>query len=239
MAVNANNSLAPRHVTYCGTTGAGKAVAVKLAGHVGKCVAIFDVYGDYAPSKLRSLSGLGNGRQVHQYTSRRTFYNAFVAAWASGRPFAVSYMPNKTGDALRADALWFGELMWAAADGNRELHVIWEEMQTYCTTTGRDSSIIGQCATGGRKFGLVNHFVFQRPVEVSKTYTTQSPFKYIGAQEAMIDARFWCEEVNCTMDEIIELGSMNDECQQKNQLRRHYLFKSPGIGNYSKKHIDF
>lgn len=239
MAINRNNALKARHVCYCGTTGGGKAVAVKSLGLVGDCVALFDVYGDYLVGGKKTLSGLGNGRQVQHYTARRTFFNAFVEAWASGKKFAVAYMPNKTGDALEIEAQWFGQLVWEASDGNRELHVVWEEMATYCKTSGKDNTIIGQCATGGRKFGMVNHFVFQKPTEVSKTYTSNSPTKVIGAQEDVPDAEFWMKALRCTMDEVVELGKLNEQFELAGKHRKHYLIKKQGIGNYSKMHIDF
>lgn len=246
MAINSNNAHEARHTLYCGTTGAGKTVAVKLReklgleGWKGKNVAIFDVYSDYVPSRFRSLSGLG-GRKVYHYNTRRTFAKAFIDAWKTGKPFAVAYIPNIPDNAdplekaklYRAEAVWFASLMWAACDGNRELHVIFEEMAKYMLGTGKDNSVIGELATGGRKFGVICHFCFQRPVEVPKTIVTQCPYMVIGAQQTKHDAKYWVEEMDCTLDEIIELGRLNQK------RKKYYLLKSPGIGNYCQKSAQF
>lgn len=236
MAINQNNSLLALHVAYCGASGAGKAIAVKNMGFVGDCVALFDIYGDYRPHRFKKLSGIG-GRAVNHYSTRRTFARAFVDAWSSGKPFAVAYQPDVKGEDYRKEALWFGELVWAAADGNRELHVVWEEIAKYMLTTGKENSIIGECATGGRKYGLINHFVFQRPVEIPKTIITQCERLVIGAQQAKIDAKFWCDEIDCLMAEVIELGEKNRH--PDNSRAKHYLLKQGGIGNYQPVKIRF
>lgn len=230
MAINPNNAHKMQNVCYCGTSGAGKSVAVKLMGFIPdrEPVAILDIYGDYLPSMKRKLSGLG-GRKVYHYTTRTTFYRAFIDAWSSGKPFAVAYQPQcKNADDYKAESAWFADLVWNAADGNRRLHVVFEEMAKYMDGTGKASNRIGEIATGGRKFGLVNHFVFQRPTEVPKTIITQSIVKVVGAQEAMIDARRWAEELDCDVSEIAALGPMNE--REKNKL--YYLVKRAGIGNY-------
>lgn len=234
MAINENNSLKVRHVAYCGASGAGKAIAVKNMKLIGNCVALFDIYGDYKAHRIKALSGLG-GRKVYHYTTWATFTRAFIEAWSTGKPFAVAYQPKVIGEKYRAEALRFGQLMWDAADGKRELHIVWEEMAKYMLTTGKEQSVIGELATGGRKFGIVNHFVFQRPVEIPKTIITQCETLVVGAQQAKIDAKFWCEEIDCTMAEIIELGEKNRQFER----RKHYLVKSGGIGNYTPKTINF
>lgn len=233
MAINPNNALQARHVAYCGASGGGKTVAVKKMGFVGDCVALFDVYGDYLANRRRALSGLG-GRKVYHYTTRLTFLKAFVAAWGSKKPFAVAYQPKcERSDDYKAESDWFADVIWKAADGNRELHVVFEEMAKYMDGTGKATNRIGELATGGRKFGLVCHFVFQRPVEVPKTLITQCETLVVGAQQAMIDAKRWTEELDCQVSEIIELGKLNTG------TKKHYLVKRAGIGNYQQKSISF
>ncbi len=234
MAINPNNANQNHHVAYCGTSGAGKSVAVKGFGFVGPCAAIFDIYGDYRPNRRRRVSGLGNGRTVHHYSTRRTFLNAFAEAWASGKGFAVAYQPNfKDDKAYKVEADWFADVVWRASDGNRRLDVIFEEMARYLDGTGKATGRIGEIATGGRKFGLVYHFVFQRPAEVPKTLTSQAAITVIGAQQTKLDAKRWTEELDCELSEIIELGRLNQ------QFKKYYLVKRGGIGNYEQKSISF
>lgn len=231
MAINPNNSLDVRHISYCGASGSGKTAALKRLGLVGKMAAGFDPYGDYRMGRLKSLSGLGNGRRTHHYSSRQGFLNAFKDAWSSGKPFAVFYQPNVEENKLRAEAIWFANVMWAAADGKRELHVIFEEYGLYAEGTAKESSRIGEIVTGGRKFGLVGHYLFQRPSEVSKTIIGNCAEYLIGAQQAMIDAERWMKEIDCTINEISELGKLNTK------RHKHFLHKKGGLRNY--KQIDF
>lgn len=233
MAINPNNSLDARHISYCGASGAGKTVAVKCLNLVGDMVAGFDPYGDYRASRLRKLSGLGNGRKTHHYTTRTTFLRAFIEAWASGKKFAVFYQPTVPDEKLRAEAIWFANVIWQAGDGNRELHVIFEEYGRYSEGTAAERSRIGEVVTGGRKFGLVGHYVFQRPSEVSKTIIGNCAEYVIGAQQAVIDAKRWIDELDCSMSEIVEMGNLNSK------RTKHFLHKKGGIKNYKPISISF
>jgi hypothetical protein len=233
MAINAQNHHDNLHTCYCGASGCGKTVAVKMAGLVGEKAAIFDPYGDYVMGSLKSLSGLGNGRVVHHYKTRKTFVKYFVQAWKSGKGFAVAYKPEVSAEKLRDEAIWFANVIWAAGDGNKVLDVVFEELGKYTDTSGTDRSRIGEIASGGRKFGLIGHFVFQRPSEVPKTIIANSTRHYIGEQQAMVDARRWQDELDCPMAEVIELGKLNQK------RVKHFLYKTRGIGNYVKKSYSF
>lgn len=233
MAINDDNSLDCYHTGYCGTTGAGKGVALKLAGRVGPRVAIFDPYGEYRAGRIRKLSHLGNGRKVYQYTTRNTFLNAFVEAWTSGKNFAVSYYPQVTKDKRRDEAIWFAKVMWDAADGKRRLDTVFEEMGTYTETAGTDNSILTEIATGGRKFAMHAHFLFQRPQQVPKSIINYCPFVLIGVQEAMSDVKYWVDRMNCHASELVELGKLNTK------RKKHFLLKNPGVGNYEKVNFSF
>lgn len=233
MAINPNNSLDAKHISYCGATGAGKTAALKCLGFVGDHAAGFDPYGDYRLGRLRKLSGLGNGRVTHHYATRRGFLKAFTEAWGSGKRFAVFYQPNVEEHKLRDEAIWFANVVWAAADGNRELHTIFEEYGLYAEGTASERSRIGEVVTGGRKFGLVGHYLYQRPSQVSKTIVANCAEYVIGAQQAMIDAKRWVEELDCTMDEIAAMGALNTK------RHKHFLHKKGGIRNYKPIDIRF
>ncbi|MBY6095131.1 hypothetical protein [Ferrimonas balearica] len=219
MAINKNNRNPPRHAFYTSTTGGGKAVAVQYAGLVPRvpCLAIFDPYADYA-YKTGSKEDRGfAGKRVYHYRTRRGFARAFRQAWATGKCFRIAYQPQMPS---RAEMLWFCGLMWAAADGNRRLDVVIEELAKWVDTAGKEQSTLGECLTGGRKFGLVMHTVAQRPVEVPKTITTQSSYKVVGMQESRADAERMMRELDCSFEEIAALKPLQ------------YLVKSPGLGNY-------
>lgn len=233
MAINPNNSLDNRHVSYCGTSGAGKTVAVKLAGLVGKCAAIFDPYGDYRPTRIKKLSGIG-GRKVYHYETRRGFLAAFIAAWQSNKPFLVAYQPKTANQQeLRIESIWFASVVWSAADGNRELHAVFEEIGKYTESAGAERSKIGECVTGGRKFGLVCHFVFQRPSEVPKTLITQCAQYIVGAQQSMVDVRYWVNVLDCSENEVTRLGQANQP------RKKYYIHKTDGIGNHKEISLSF
>lgn len=238
MPVNENNSLKAKHVCYLAGTGGGKTTAVKLLGLVGEHVAIFDMYGDYKYDgrKNSPFNGINN-RPVYHYQTRAKFVQAFAAAWRSGKKFIVAYSPqfspalkgSKLKDARIAELHWFAQVMWMATDGNRELHVIIEELAKLASTAGKDDTIIGEMATGGRKFGLVLHTIFQRSQEVPKTIWNNSPRKVLGAQESRHDAKLISVELDAEIADVIQLSKQNAAYEDE---RLYYLVKSRGgIGN--------
>lgn len=239
MAVNPNNELDAKHVCYLAGTGGGKTAAVKLlTGLMGSQVAIFDLYGDYKydARKNTPFNGLG-GRPVYHYGTRQKFAAAFADAWRSGQRFVVAYSPvfseslsqAQLKEAKQKELHWFGSLMWTAADGKRRLDVIIEELAKLSNTAGKDDSIVGEMATGGRKFGLVLHTIFQRSQEVPKTIWNNSPRKVLGAQESKHDAKLIAVELDAELSDVIQLSKLNGQHSKK---RLHYLVKSAGgIGN--------
>lgn len=234
MAINPNNSLPLKHACYCGASGAGKTTAVKLLKKVGAQAVLFDPMGDYTPSRVRKLSGLGNGRTVHHYTSRAGFLAAFSDAWRTKKTFAIAYTPKaEQGEALRAEALWFGDLVWKASDGKRELHAVFEEVPRYSNNPVADKSILGAIASAGRKYGIVAHWVFQRPTQIPKTFINDASEYIVGAQQSMKDAKRWAEELDCDLAAIVELGRLNKPRE------KHYLHKKEGIGNFEKVVLRF
>ncbi|MBB1322124.1 hypothetical protein [Shewanella sp. SR43-8] len=218
MAINKNNQLKALHCCYTAGTGGGKSVAVQYAEMMPKspCLAIFDPYGDYVYQTGSKLDIGFAGKRVYHYSSRKAFAIAFFDAWGTKRPFRIAYKPAKPS---RTEMLWFCELMWHAADGTRRLDVVIEEVAKWCDTTGKEQSALGECLTGGRKFGLVIHTVFQRSTEVPKTVLSQSPYKIIGIQEAKADAKRMAEECSIEIEQIAALEPLT------------YIKKLPGWGN--------
>lgn len=244
MAVNFNNSLDAEHVCYLAGTGGGKTTAVKLLNQVGNQVAIFDLYGDYQfdGRKKSPFNGLG-GRTVYHFNKRADFARAFTQAWSSGKKFVLAYQPtfspslkgSQLKDARVAELHWFGQLIWMASDGNRKLDVIIEELAKLAKTAGKDETIIGELATGGRKFGIVLHTIFQRSQEVPKTIWNNSPRKVLGAQESTHDAKLIAHELDAELSDVKLISQLNQKFKKQ---RLYYLFKSDGgIGNISPHYI--
>ena len=182
-------------------------MAVQYAGEVPKSprLAIFDPYGDYEYRTDDPKNRGFGGKRVFHYETRKSFMYAFIAAWSSKKPFRVAFKPHKPS---RADMLWFCDLMWAAADGNRRLDVVIEELAKWVESAGKEQSILGECLTGGRKFGLVMHTVFQRSTEVPKTIISQSPFKYVGKQPSRADAKRMAAECEIDIADILDLSDL-------------------------------
>ncbi|AWL11924.1 hypothetical protein HMF8227_01449 [Saliniradius amylolyticus] len=232
MAINPNNALDSEHITYVAASGNGKGVAINWMGLIPAkpCLAIFDPYGEY---QYQNRQGGIGGRAVYHFKTRKAFGRAFATAWKSGKPFRVAYQPQSGCD--RAELLWFCQLMWAASDGARRLHVHISELARMVLSSGKESSILGECYTGGRKFGLIMSADFQRSTEVPKTVWSNSPVKVVGGQESMIDAERMKSELSCSLDEVVQLGKLNEAFKVgEDKTRLHYLLKKPGLGNYEK-----
>ena len=218
MAINKDNSLKALHCCYTAGTGGGKSVAVQYANMTPEkpCLAIFDPYGDYEFRRGDPKNRGFAGKNVHHFNTRAKFAKNFVKAWRSGLPFRVAYMPKEPN---RDEMLWFCELMWQACDGNRRLDAVIEELARWTNSIAKDNSRLGECLTGGRKFGLVMHTVFQRSTEVSKTILSQSPFKIIGIQESRSDAERMGKECDLTLADIKSLEPLT------------YFKATGGLGN--------
>jgi hypothetical protein len=234
MAINKNNSLKAKHTCVVAGTGGGKTAAVNLLDLVGPCTAIFDVYGDYQFDGRKSgkFNGLG-GRKVFSYDTRASFSKAFIAAWQSGKRFVISYQPSIPSNLSESDQWqyrrdeldWFARMMWEASDGNRLLTVLIEELAKLVKSIGKDTSIVGELATGGRKFGLQLVTIFQRSQEVPKTIWNNSPRKVIGALEAMADAKQISGEIDVPLDTLIKVSQLNSQYEDK---YLHYIIKPKG-----------
>ena len=204
MAINSNNRLDTLHANYTAMTGGGKGVALTKLGWIpAKChLAIYDHYDEYRyKTGCDRLIGFG-GKAVYTYTTRATFAKAFMNAWNSGRTFRVAYAPaeDKRG---RDEFLWFAELMWRAADGNRRLDVLFEEVAKNTKTPGKEDSMYGECLTGGRKFGLVCHSSFQRATEVPNTVLASAEYTVVGKQQFYDDAKRMSKFIGMTPPEQI------------------------------------
>ncbi|REL31074.1 hypothetical protein [Thalassotalea euphylliae] len=255
MAVNIDESLEARHVCIAADTGGGKTAAVKLVNglddlansFIGDHVAIFDIYGNYRfdgrKAKNNKFNGLG-GRKVFTYNDRASFAKALLSAWRSGKCFVVAYTPvpkskrplsqDQMAEFRRKELEWFGQLMWDAADGKRELYVVIEELAKLVKSVGKDNSIIGELATGGRAYGVILVTVFQRSQEVPKSIWNMSKRKIIGALDTMPDIEAMSKSTGAPVDCLVQVSKLNAKYTKR---YLHYVIRKPGFGNLSAKRV--
>lgn len=240
MAINGNPARNAMHTSICMVTGAGKGIALNELGVIPAKypVVIFDPHGEH--SKIA-------GRRVWQYKTRRNFAKAFVAAWKSGKPFAMGYTPvirendeKAAKAALQSAAEWFARLVWAASDGNRVIYAVFEEYGEYCQGIGDDNTTIGKIWTGGRKFGIRGVAIYQRSATISKTIWSNSPRKIIGAQGYEADIQRCIDAVGCSRADMVQLADFNKQLQmyyakfdEMVRTKVHYLL-SESVGTFEK-----
>jgi len=249
MAININESLKAKHTCIVADTGGGKTAAAKLLDGsngtsfkvFGEHVALFDLYNNYRfdgrKTKSGKFNGLG-GRKVFTFHNRKDFAKNFVEAWKSGHRFVVAYNPQPEKPLSQEELLkfrreeleWFGLLMWQALDGNRELYIGIEELAKLVQSVGKDSSIIGEIATGARAFGGVLVTLFQRKQEVPKTIWNMAATKVIGALENHSDIKAMCEATDAPIKHIEQVSRLNAKYEDK---YLHYIIKKRGFGNLS------
>lgn len=228
MAINANTARNAMHASIVCMTGAGKGIAVQSLGLVPRTVpvVIFDPHAEY-----KNFAG----RRVYRYKTRHNFKKALVKAWASKKPFVLAYSPPSSGAnakaLLRKEAYWLAEFIWFLSDGKRTIAALFEELAEYAEGNAADDSPIGRLWTGGRKFGIWAMGVFQRSAEVPKTIWLNSPRKVIGAQGGVLDRKRVISELNCTADDVDDLGRRNvalsmfsPEMGEVVRTKTHYLY---------------
>ena len=232
MAINPSNRHGPNHMSITCATGGGKGIAVTSLGLFpdDSCMAIFDPYGEYSTKFGK--------RRCYSYKTRQGFAKAFYGAWKTGKPFCVSYNPT-TNDKIK-EVDWFSELMWAASDGNRVLHLLYEEFGRCTESVAKCETKAGEIATGSRKYGIRAGFVFQRPAQVPKEIWGNTRIKVIGAQEEKNDAKRIMNQLDCSLDDVMSIGKLNDvfemnypNSDDKVKTKVHYLY-GKGLGNFEK-----
>ncbi len=130
--------------------------------------------------------------------------------------------------------------MWDAPDGNRILQVVLEEYGQYCDSAASDDSIIGKIWQGGRKFGLRGVVIFQRSANIAKNVWENSPRKIIGVQGGKNDRERVIKELNCTYEDVNDLGYRNEALEMHHsgfdeyvKTKVHYL-DSKSSGHFEK-----
>lgn len=216
---NKNNKLKALHTLYCGGTGSGKTSAL-LKSKIIKAtdqVVFWDPHEDY-DDKFKN-------REIRRYHSFKKFFEALYAGRKTKQGFKIALSVPET----RENFLKFCELVKSVGDGHHAklLHVICEEVPQVTQSVGKEKGPYGWLLSVGRKYGFVVHSLGQRVVEMSKTTLSQSPYKWIGAQESRADAKRMSDETDIPIDELLDLVPLE------------YYMKSPGRGNFKKGKLVF
>lgn len=166
MAINKNEDLENRHTLTIGFSGSGKSHFIKTHPWINKTGARVVVWDTEETHKAHfSYSVKDFGRKLSQ-------------AIKSGKGFKVGLCVDPTVQAFEK----FCQMVWLAADGNKELIVIVGELADVAGS-GKASPFWGRIARVGRKYGVIVFVETQRPQEIDKTIFTQTSRKWIGYLE--------------------------------------------------------
>ncbi|WP_414931838.1 hypothetical protein [Vibrio europaeus] len=203
MAKN-SRELEAKHTLYSATTGGGKTTAIHKSDVLRKQnrIAIFDPYNAYKK--------LGRKPVIKTY-SLKEFAVTLHKLMNQKKPFVVSLC----GVYGKKELILFAEILWAVADGNKELHTVIEELAASVTPRAIDGRV-GELWRGGRQFGLVMHALFQRPQDVPKVVTNLSRYKWIGKVDNSSEAEWWSKQIDVPVADIKSLKGW------------HYYFKETG-----------
>ncbi|WP_375752713.1 hypothetical protein [Vibrio sp. HN007] len=200
MAINPNEKLKARNALYCAGTGGGKTTALHQADELGliplnEDVLIFDTYSTF--------DRLGK-RRVYTANSARQLISNLSKLRNQPKPFVASFVGKRT----QSEFDFFQKVAWEFADGNRPLHIINEELIRFVNSIAKAEGQLAENYQGGRKFGLVNHALFQRGQEVPKTVLRGSQIKWIGRQDDVDDVEYWTKKMGLTVEDIAQLEDL-------------------------------
>ena len=217
--VNKNNELKALHTLYCGGTGSGKTSALKKSPVIQPTsqVVFWDPHEDYDDEF--------KGRKVRRYKSFKRFFEALYAGRKTKQGFKIALSVPET----RENFLKFCDVVKSVGDGHHPklLHVICEEVPQVTESIGKEKGPYGWLLSVGRKYGFVVHSLGQRVVEMSKTTLSQSPYKWIGAQESRADAERMSKETDIPVNDLLALVPLE------------FYLKSPGLGNFERGILAF
>lgn len=193
MPKNANTEHPAMHQLLVGCTGSGKSQLLKsgLVVPHGKDHRVI-MYDD-----VGSLPGL-------YFHSRPTFLKALQRADARGGGFRIGYAGRQDND----DHEWWCEVVWSVADGSKITYAVTEELAAVCETAGRASRNAGILMNQGRKYGVRHVGTTQRPEEISKTYYSASPIKWIGQQDTEAMVKKMSAQAAVTPAQILALQTL-------------------------------
>ena len=112
---------------------------------------------------------------VHYAKALPEFGKKLGAAVRANKGFKLGLSINPTIENFEM----FCKMVWLAADGQKELIVVVEELGDVASA-GKATQHWGQMVRVGRKYGLVLFAVTQRPQEIDKTVFTQVSRVWVG-----------------------------------------------------------
>ncbi|ODB41078.1 hypothetical protein BB427_11340 [Pseudoalteromonas sp. BMB] len=216
--INGNDKLSNENTLYVAGSDGGKTSAVQKLGRIKPTdqVVFWDPHKSFKQIQ---------GRVVRRYTTFGSFFKALRAGRATKQGFKIALtVPEE-----RAYFLKFLTAVKGFGDGlhPKRLHVVCEEVPEVTETVGRDNTVFGWFMRIGRKYGFIMHCIGQRVVEMSKTITSQCPYKWVGIQHSLDDAKRMSKEIDVSLADIVALNKLE------------YYFKSPGMGNVVKSKLVF
>lgn len=193
MPKNPNPRHDAMHQLIVGCTGSGKSQLLKSGlvvphGKDVRCIMYDDV---------GSLPGL-------YFHSRLTFLKALKRAEERGGGYRIGYAGQQSNE----DHEWWCEVVWSVLDGNKVTYAVTEELAAVCETAGRASRNAGIFMNQGRKYGLRHVGTTQRPEEISKTYYSASPIKWIGQQDTEAMIKKMSAQAAVSPEKIVSLQSL-------------------------------
>ncbi|NUW69559.1 hypothetical protein [Vibrio coralliilyticus] len=216
MASNPNMALKNRHRVLCAVSGGYKTTAIMKMDELKRArrVIFFDPYGLHKKIGCRTIL------QTH---SLKAFTLTLHRLMRQKRPFVVSLVGMKGVKALDV----FAQIIWHFADGNKETHVVIEELLRCVRSVHSLQDSVKELWQGGRQFGLIMITLFQRAQEVPKSIVNQAHFKWVGQQDSIRDAEYWSKEIDVPVADILALKEGEFYLKESGQppqfgtLRRH------------------
>jgi DNA helicase HerA-like ATPase len=163
MAINPNEDLENNHALAIGKSGSGKTWFIKnhpLVKKRGSRVVFWDPYESHDCHYSKSLTEFGRN---------------FAGAIKSGKGFKIGLAVNPSIESFEN----FCRMVWVAADGNKKLIVVVEELADV-SKPSKATEFWGQLTRVGRKYGLIVIPATQRPQEIDKTVFTQVSRVWVG-----------------------------------------------------------
>lgn len=189
MKKRTNETLAPNHAGFFGTTGSGKTYQLQNhpAWKVCQRVLIWDPEESY---KVKY--------RIKDDEALKAFYHKNLGY--SGK-FVIGFSPqNLTEESFEL----FCQIAWRWGHASNPLLVIVEELADVARI-GKASPFWGQLARKGRKYGTVILYASQKPQEVDKTIVDQSAVLATGMLKTKAPRKCMAELLDVSYDEIAAL----------------------------------
>lgn len=211
---NPDTSLQNENTLYIAMSGGGKSQALLQNPAIPKSgarVVMWDTNNDH---RGRHYSKIGDFVRALDRANREN--------WRTGAGFRIGYDGPDTLEAYDI----FCHAVMAILDGRKKTFVIVEELSAVCTHAGKarpaPAKMLNQC----RKYGGVFHGTTQKPTEISKTYYSQCPVKFIGQQETAADIKKVCADCGLQPADVAALQQLQfikKHGQESEKIELNYI----------------